>query len=529
MRGMGTNAVRARLTGSRRALLAGLASFALLAGGCGALAPGALAAAPTDTTPPSVAGVARDGQRLKAERGAWDGQRPIAYAYSWSRCDSSGSGCEAIAGAVHRTYKLGHADIGHALRVDVTAAGGGEEASATSAPSEPVATAAPGRRKRPKLSGSSLDGQVLSVGAGSWKGSPPQSFSYQWQSCPKSGPCSDIPGATGPSYRATTAEIGQKLRAIVTVQNAAGSASAASTASKRIGAGPPVAVEPPAVSGTLQEGQALSASAGEWAGTGPIAYSYQWLRCSLLGGGCKEILGATGPSYTAGLADLASNLAVTVTATNAQGSASATSPETQPILGILPTNTILPSISGLLQDGGLLSGTAGGWSGSEPISYGYQWELCNAAGASCQAISEAIGSTLKLSPADVGSTLRLAVTATNAAGSSTATSPATSLVAALLPSNTALPSISGLLKTGQLLSASNGGWSGTAPITFGYQWQLCNVLGGGCANIAKATSSTFLLGLLDVGGTLRVVVTATNAAGSTPATSAATGLIEGLL
>jgi hypothetical protein len=121
------------------------------------------------------------------------------------------------------------------------------------------------------------------------------------------------------------------------------------------------------------------------------------------------------------------------------------------------------------------------------------------------------------------------VTATNVAGSTTTTSPASGLIAALLPSNTSLPTVSGLLKLGKELSASTGSWSGTTPMTFGYQWQLCNPLGGGCANIAKATSSTFVLGALDVGGTLRVIVTASNAAGSTPATSAATGLIEGLL
>lgn len=598
---------------------------ALLVTTCSALlAPSALAA-PTNTVAPSIAGAARDGQRLKAERGAWGGQRPIDYSYGWSRCDAAGSECEAIPGAVHRTYKAGHGDVGHALRVSVTAANG-EAASATSDPSEPIAPAALTKRKRPKLSGSSLDGQVLSVGTGSWRGSPPQSFGYQWQTCPKSGPCSDIAGATGPSYRATTAEIGEKLRAIVTAENAVGSASAASTASRRIAAGPPAETSLPVITGSLQEGQTLSASSGEWAGTGPISFAYQWLRCSVLGGGCKEIVGATGPTYTAGVDDLASNLAVVVTAANAQGSATATSLETQPILGILPTNAILPSISGLLQDGGLLtvapgswsgtqpisfayqwqlcnalgeacesllgatgqtlkldpseigktldvvvtatnaagsksvtttateliagilpkstslpsisgllqdggllSGTSGEWSGSAPISYSYQWELCNAAGASCKAISEAVGATLKLSPVDVGSTVRLAVTATNAAGSTTATSPASGLIAALLPSNTSLPTIGGLLKLGKELSASTGSWSGTTPMTFAYQWQLCNPLGGGCANIAKATSSTFLLGALDVGGTLRVIVTATNAAGSTPATSAATGLIEGLL
>ncbi len=513
----GTEAVRAQL-----------ASLALLlAGGCALLTSSAVAA-PSATVQPTLSGVARDGQRLRAERGTWEGRKPIGYAYSWARCDASGGGCEAIATAVRRQYKIGHADVGHALRVTVTA-DDGESTSATSTPSEPVLAAAPAKRTRPKLTGTAVDGQLLSVGAGAWKGTPPQSFAYQWQSCAKSAPCTDIPGATATSYRASSSQIGEKLRAVITAQNAAGSASAASAASRPVVAGQPVELSLPAVSGTLREGQTLDASTGEWAGTGPISYSYQWLRCSPLGGSCAEIAGATSASYTAGLADLASNLAVVVTASSAHGTASATSPETQAVLGILPTNTLLPSISGLLQDGGLLSGTSGEWSGSQPISHAYQWELCNSLGASCSDVSEAVASTLKLSPADVGSTVRLAVTATNAAGSTTATSPASGLVAALLPSNTALPTIGGLLELGKQLTASTGSWSGTAPIAFGYQWQLCNPLGGGCVNIAKATSSMFALVALDIGGTLRVVVTGTNAAGSVPVTSAATGLIEGLL
>jgi hypothetical protein len=104
-----------------------------------------------------------------------------------------------------------------------------------------------------------------------------------------------------------------------------------------------------------------------------------------------------------------------------------------------------------------------------------------------------------------------------------------SLVAALLPSDTALPTIGGLLQLGKQLTASPGSWTGTAPISYAYQWELCKTLGGGCANVSKATSSRFSLGALDVGGTPRVLVTASNAAGSVPTTSAPTGLIEGLL
>ncbi len=522
----GITAVRASLAGIARRLAVVGAAIVVC---CAALSASAGASTLVQGSEPSVAGVARDGQRLHAEHGSWSGAKPISYAYSWSLCDASGASCETISGADRRVYKLGHGDVGQTLRVTVTATAAGQSASAVSAASEAVAPAALQARKRPKLSGGALDGRVLSVDTGTWRGTPPQSFSYRWQECRPHGACVDIPGATGADYRADTAQIGAKLRAIVTATNAAGSASAASGSSKLVAAGSPVALAPPTIAGTLQEGATLQASAGEWAGTPSISYSFQWLRCSVLGGGCERIAGATEPSYTPGVADIASNLAVTVTASNAQGSTSATSSETQPILGILPTNSLLPSISGVLRDGGLLSGAIGEWSGSAPISYSYQWELCNAAGEACKAIDEAIGATLALSPADVGSTVRLAVKATNVAGSTTAFSPASSVIAALLPSNTSLPSIGGLLKLGKELTASTGSWSGTTPMTFGYQWQLCNPLGGGCANILKATSPTFALGALDLGGTLRVIVTATNAAGPTSATSAATGLIEGLL
>jgi hypothetical protein len=189
----------------------------------------------------------------------------------------------------------------------------------------------------------------------------------------------------------------------------------------------------------------------------------------------------------------------------------------------------LPSVSGLLQEGQLLNVGTGSWSGTAPITYSYQWQLCNALGKSCANISEATGSSLKLSPSDIGDTLDVIVKATNVAGSSSVTTPVTGLIEGILPSNTVLPAISGLLKVGQLLTASTGTWSGTAPITYTYQWQLCNLEGSGCSNIAKATSSSFLLSLLDLGLPLRVAVTASNVAGSTSATSNATGLIEALL
>jgi Polysaccharide lyase len=64
------------------------------------------------------------------------------------------------------------------------------------------------------------------------------------------------------------------------------------------------------------------------------------------------------------------------------------------------------------------------------MSYGYQWKRCDSTGGSCAAISGATSSSYQLGSGDVGATVRLAVTASNSAGSSTATSLATPLVSA---------------------------------------------------------------------------------------------------
>ncbi len=498
------------------ALLAGCAALVGIGTGVAAAAE-----APVNLSAPSIAGSARDGQRLKASKGSWSGEKPTTYSYSWSRCDASGSNCTTIPAASHPSRRADHEDVGHTLRVTVTATNAGGETSATSAPGELVEPAALHKGKAPKISGSAHDGQLLTVGGGRWKGSPPQSYAYEWQTCDRSGTCAPIAGADGPSYRAATTQIGHTLRVIVTATNAVGSLSVSSRRTSKILAGAPVNTAAPSVGGSLREGQALTADPGTWAGTGPISFAYQWLRCSIAGGGCEAISGATEPTYTASGLDLASNLAVVVTASSPLGAVPATSPETQPILGILPTNTVLPTISGLLQDGGLLSVAGGSWSGTQPISYAYQWQLCNALGEACKAIEGATGSSLKLDPSEIGKTLALLVTATNAAGSTSATSSVTGLIAGILPKNTALPTIGGALKNGQLLSVTNGTWTGSEPISYTYQWQLC--LLGSCSDIAKATSQTFLLGGLSLGSALRAVVTAKNAAGSVPATTAITG------
>ena len=94
-----------------------------------------------------------------------------------------------------------------------------------------------------------------------------------------------------------------------------------------------------------------------------------------------------------------------------------------------PTVTTAPSISGTATEGQSLTATSGTWTG-EPTSYVYQWQDCNVLGEGCLNVSGATGSSYALAASDVGSTVRVVVSASNAGGSTSAPSTVTATVAA---------------------------------------------------------------------------------------------------
>src|SRR5256714_7753487 len=92
-------------------------------------------------------------------------------------------------------------------------------------PSPPASVVAP------SLTGSAAVGQTVTVSPGSWSGSPPPSFTYQWLECDSGGgSCQPISGATNSGYTVTAADVGFTLEALVTAANSAGSAAAATPA-----------------------------------------------------------------------------------------------------------------------------------------------------------------------------------------------------------------------------------------------------------------------------------------------------------
>ena len=92
-----------------------------------------------------------------------------------------------------------------------------------------------------------------------------------------------------------------------------------------------------------------------------------------------------------------------------------------------PQNTALPTVAGSPVPGQVLTAAGGTWLGAS-VTYTTQWLKCNASGRACAAISGATGSSYTVAPTDAGSTIEVAIEATNPSGNSTATSQATPLV-----------------------------------------------------------------------------------------------------
>jgi hypothetical protein len=121
----------------------------------------------------------------------------------------------------------------------------------------------------------------------------------------------------------------------------------------------PVNTALPTISDTTPEsGQELTAGPGTWTGDQPIVFTYRWLRCNPGGNNCVEIPTAVDQTYRVQTADVGNTLRARVTATNASGTASATSDNTSvvtagppppapgstiPVTAVTPPNRLVAS------------------------------------------------------------------------------------------------------------------------------------------------------------------------------------------
>jgi aqualysin 1 len=171
---------------------------------------------PSNTSPPTISGVAAAGEMLTGSQGAWSGTAPISLSNQWQRCDQSGSSCAAVAGATGSQYGLTEADVGFTIRLAPTAANVAGSATASSQPTL-VVQVKPQNTAVPKLSADEYEtGRRVRATTGSWNGTE-LSFAYQWFRCGRGGgDCTAIHGATHRTYELGEATAGKTVRVVVT-------------------------------------------------------------------------------------------------------------------------------------------------------------------------------------------------------------------------------------------------------------------------------------------------------------------------
>jgi prepilin-type N-terminal cleavage/methylation domain-containing protein len=477
----------------------------------------------TNTAPPTISGLVREGQTVTATNGSWTSSRPVTYSYRWLSCDAQGLNCGLISGETNQSYVVRVSDIDQTLEVQVTAANSGGQTTAVSAPSAPATTAAPQNTALPAVTPASPhEGQTLTTTNGSWSSSGAVSYSYQWQANDGSG-WSDVPSLSS-TYLVRAQDVDSSFRVRVTATNAGGSTQALSSATAPATALAPANSTPPSISGTPAESQTLTGAKGTWTSATTVSYTYQWQRCDSAGAGCADISGATTLTYTVAVADVGQTIRFQATATNTTAAVTATSDATAVVAPTVPAIVTAPVVSGTAQEGTVLAVSNGIWAHT-PTSYSYQWQRSTTVGGVWDDVAGATSSSYTAQAQDVGFSLRAQVTASNLAGSAPGTSNAVGPVTAQPPANTVLPAVSGTPQVGATLTTTAGSWTSSQTTSYDYQWQH-SANGTTWANVAAGgTNSLYTVAATDLGDTLRVQVTAANVGGSTTVTSSGTGTV----
>jgi hypothetical protein len=459
---------------------------------------------PVDNVRPEVVGHAKIGERLVCYAGSWSGNAPH-FEYEWIR-----GGLPVSSGV---TYTLSAADEGEEVWCVVTGIEGSEREEVESSNGVTI----PGKKQpyeppevitAPEVSGKAEVGSTLSCSHGTWSGNPAPSFSYKWLRDKE-----PISEATASTYTVSGEDGGNAISCRVTASNEVSSASAESSNSLVIAGSLPKDRGVPDVLGTPEVGQPLTCGEGEWEGTEPLTFKFQWLRDG------SAIAMATGSIYFVEVADEGQSLSCKVTATNSVGSsAAASAPVVVPRAA--PTNTQPPEIIGSPKVGAILTCSRGTWTGS-PTEYEYEW---------LQESKPLVGSnksTHTVAEGDRGHTLYCGVTAKNSGGETYRQSgplviPSESGGAA--PEPIGKPVISGAAQAGAVLTCLPEAWDNN-PIEFLYQWVRDAELPSK-VSIESGTAAEYEVSVADEGHSLSCRVTALNHAGSATAQSEPLG-VEG--
>jgi hypothetical protein len=241
------------------------------------------------------------------------------------------------------------------------------------------------------------------------------------------------------------------------------------------------------VSGTVQVGKVLQAVSGTWASLlSPVSTTWQWRANG------ADVPGATSSTYTVQPGDVGRTFSVVehLTAAGYQSVtlvSGTTSAVQAPVISPAPT----PAVSGTPRVGAPLSAATGTWMSGVTLSY--QWFVGG------RPANGATGPSYTPSPADLGTTVRVAVTGTRPGYPAVTTTSADTATVGLGALRSTKPTLRGKALVGKALTARPGAW--TSGTTFTYAWFADGVA------IRHATAKRLVLARAQHGKRISVRVT----------------------
>ena len=266
---------------------------------------------PVSYAPPAISGTPVHGEYLTVAPGDWGSHEPLALAFQWQRCAPA---CTNIAAATSPRYSVSSSDIGVHLRVAVTATSSLGVLTVNSDQTAAVRGSLPVVTTAPTVTGDTTEGSTVSAMLGSWRTDQATISTHRWERCAADNRCAVIAGATGLTYRVTSADIGDQIVLLDQAQNATGTVNARSIPTAVIVAKAPVAVKAAAITGTAKVGRKVSGNAGTFSSSRPVSTTMSWERCDTAGNGCVKLAG-TSVSRSLVAADAGHRLRIVITAT----------------------------------------------------------------------------------------------------------------------------------------------------------------------------------------------------------------------
>ena len=491
------------------------------------------------------------------------------YTYQWLACDaattgadSARDGCTEIAGATARTFSVTTAQEGKHITAKVTYSSPTVTTRSWWTKSAGVVQTSVSNTQVPTISNDGQPnavsvGRTLTANNGTWAGTSPLRYSYQWFSCSAvvaaasstiPTTCAAISAATASTFQIASAQTGRFLMVGVGAINDVSPAivwryTASTTqaqASPQATANPVLSSSSNTTNGRPRVGSTLTVTRGTWTGLPVPTSTYHWYACdtavavvvSAKPDNCDLIIGAANTTtFVTTTAQSGKFVTAEVRTTNSVGTSSRWTAATRAVVaGALFDSD--PAITGTATVGSTLTAVANSSTQSEITTTSYQWLRCNSSvaasntqNAACTVITGATASTYLLAAGDSGRFTSVRVTLTNDSGSSVRFSASTQATT-MAPSNTSAPAPTFSTPTnprvGGTATASAGAWAGFPVPTYEYTWLLCDnpvtsksaSLPAGCEEVSEESDiRTYSIGRSASSKYLMVKITATNSIG----------------